>query len=158
MGIPQSILERVAMPSSRGSSRHRDQTHVSYISLLHWQAGFFPLAPPQKRSSPVEFNLPIQKSIPFHLLPKSCAKLNINNTLILQKVINNDYVVTQWNWEKYIVLEKLICYRGNKKLNLRSQWLQFITVKRIQMIAKEDGIMWKTPRGAMLAGSSCPLA
>ena len=41
-------LEWVVMLSSRGSSRHRDQTHVSYVSLLHWQAGFLPLEPPGK--------------------------------------------------------------------------------------------------------------
>ena len=44
MGILQArILEWVAMPSSRGSSRPRDQTHMSYIScigrrvLYHWR-------------------------------------------------------------------------------------------------------------------------
>ena len=37
-GILQArILEWVAMPSSRGSSRPRDRTHIS--CLLHWQAG-----------------------------------------------------------------------------------------------------------------------
>ena len=37
-GILQaSILEWVAMPSSRGSSRPRDQTHVSYISCISRQ-------------------------------------------------------------------------------------------------------------------------
>ena len=43
-GILQArILEWVAMPSSRGSSRPRNQTHVSYIScigrqvLYHWR-------------------------------------------------------------------------------------------------------------------------
>ena len=36
-GIFQSrILEWVVMPSSRGSSQPRDQTHISY-HLLHWQ-------------------------------------------------------------------------------------------------------------------------
>ena len=34
-GILQArILEWVAMPSSRGSSQPRDQTHVSYISYI----------------------------------------------------------------------------------------------------------------------------
>ena len=34
-GILQArILEWVAMPSSRGSSRPRDQTHISYISCI----------------------------------------------------------------------------------------------------------------------------
>ena len=39
------ILGWVDMPSSRGSSQSRDQT---YVSLLHWQAGSLPLAPPRK--------------------------------------------------------------------------------------------------------------
>ena len=40
-GILQArILERVAMPSSRGPSRPRDQTCVS-LCLLHWAGGFF---------------------------------------------------------------------------------------------------------------------
>ena len=41
------------MPSSRGSSRSRDQTQVSYISCTgrHWQAGSLPLAPPGKPQS-----------------------------------------------------------------------------------------------------------
>ena len=48
MGILQErILEWVAMPSSRGSSRPKDQTQVSY-TYLHWQAGSLPLAPPGK--------------------------------------------------------------------------------------------------------------
>ena len=34
------------MPSSRGSSEPRDQTHIFY--LLNWQAGSLPLAPPGK--------------------------------------------------------------------------------------------------------------
>ena len=49
-GILQArILEWVAMPSSRGSSRPRDRTWVSYMSL-HWQAGSLPLVPPGKPS------------------------------------------------------------------------------------------------------------
>ena len=47
-GILQArIPEWVAMPSSRGSSRFKDRTHVSYISCI-WQAGPSPLAPPGK--------------------------------------------------------------------------------------------------------------
>ena len=38
------ILEWVAMPLSRGSSRSKDRTLVS--CLLHWQAGSLPLVPP----------------------------------------------------------------------------------------------------------------
>ena len=33
------------MPSSRQSSQPRDLTHISYICLLHWQAGSLPQAP-----------------------------------------------------------------------------------------------------------------
>ena len=49
-GIPQvRILEWVAISFSRGSSRPRDQTHVS--SFLHWQMCSLPLAPPGKSHS-----------------------------------------------------------------------------------------------------------
>ena len=34
--LQASVLEWVAMPSSRGSSRPRDQTHVSYVSCVGW--------------------------------------------------------------------------------------------------------------------------
>ena len=52
-GILQArILEWVAMPSSRGSSRPKDGISVSY--LLNWQAGSLPLVPPRK----LTFNLP----------------------------------------------------------------------------------------------------
>ena len=54
-GILQArILEWVALPSSRGSSRHRDQTQRSDPPLFcppHWQAGSLPLAPPGKPPS-----------------------------------------------------------------------------------------------------------
>ena len=47
-GILQArILECVAMPSSRGSSRPRDQTGISY-TYLEWQVGCLPLALPGK--------------------------------------------------------------------------------------------------------------
>ena len=50
VGIIQArILEWVAMPSSRASSRPRDQTHIS--CLLHWQVGSLPLALPGKPQS-----------------------------------------------------------------------------------------------------------
>ena len=46
-GILQAtILEWFAMPSSRGSSQPRDQTHIFYV--LIWQASSLPLAPPGK--------------------------------------------------------------------------------------------------------------
>ena len=41
------ILEWVALPSFRGSSRCRDWTRVSYV-YLHWQVGSLPLVPPGK--------------------------------------------------------------------------------------------------------------
>ena len=45
-GILQArILEWVATPSSRGSSRPRDRTHVLY--LLHWQEDSLPRVPPK---------------------------------------------------------------------------------------------------------------
>ena len=40
-------LERVVMPSSRGSSQPRDQGSVCYV-YPHWQAGSLPLVPPGK--------------------------------------------------------------------------------------------------------------
>jgi len=44
-GILQTrILEWVAVPSSRGSSKPRDQTCI--LCLLHWQAGSLPLTLP----------------------------------------------------------------------------------------------------------------
>ena len=49
-GILQaSILEWVAVPSFRGSSRPRDQTCL--LHLLHWQADSLTLAPSGKLSS-----------------------------------------------------------------------------------------------------------
>ena len=46
-GILQvKILEWIAMPCSRGSSQPKNQTCIS--SLLDWQAGSLPLAPPGK--------------------------------------------------------------------------------------------------------------
>ena len=43
-GIHQTrILEWITMPSSRGSYQPRDQTCIT-LRLLHWQAGFLPLA------------------------------------------------------------------------------------------------------------------
>ena len=46
-GILQArILEWVAMPSSMGLSRPRDQNHI--LHLLHWQVGSLPLIPPGK--------------------------------------------------------------------------------------------------------------
>ena len=50
-GILQArILEWVAKPSSRGSSRPRDRTCVSYVSC-NWQEGSLPLVPAGKPRS-----------------------------------------------------------------------------------------------------------
>ena len=106
------------------------------LSLLLWHAGSLSLAPPQKLSSPAEFmiNLPIQKSIPF--LFSSYLNPVLNSTLtILEYYKKLLTMIVQLLNEigKNIQFQRNNCYRGNKKLNLRSQWLQFITVKRIQM-------------------------
>ena len=45
------ILERVAMPSSRGSSQPRDQT-PPLLCLLDWLTGSLPLVPPWKPDKP----------------------------------------------------------------------------------------------------------
>ena len=41
------ILEWFAMPSSRGSSKSKDRTHISQV-FLHWQAGSLPQVAPGK--------------------------------------------------------------------------------------------------------------
>ena len=66
-GILQAtILEWVAMAFSRGSSRPRDQTGVSFI-YMHWQVGSLPLVP-AGRSNPAAFPLvhwpPVTPSTP----------------------------------------------------------------------------------------------
>ena len=37
-----SLSKNIAVPSSRGSSQPRDQTHISYV-YLHWQVGLYHL-------------------------------------------------------------------------------------------------------------------
>ena len=47
-GILQArILERVAVPSSKGLSQSRDRALITYV-YLHWKVGSLPLAPPGK--------------------------------------------------------------------------------------------------------------
>jgi len=49
--LQEWILEWVAMPSSKGSSRPRDQTHISYVFCIGRQVlyhYFLPLLPPGK--------------------------------------------------------------------------------------------------------------
>ena len=49
MGILQeTILEWVAMPCSRGSSRRRQGLNPRLLGLLQWQEGSLPLVPPGK--------------------------------------------------------------------------------------------------------------
>ena len=48
--FPAKTLEWVAMPSSRGSSRPRDRTHISYISCI---AGRFFTSEPPGEAQPV---------------------------------------------------------------------------------------------------------
>ena len=60
-GILQAgILECIAVPSSRGPSRPRDQTRS--LSLLHWQAGSLPLAPAGRPRSHCEERTSRQRS------------------------------------------------------------------------------------------------
>ena len=44
--LQAGMLEWVAMPSSRGSSRPRERTHVSHVSCT--EGGFFTIEPPRK--------------------------------------------------------------------------------------------------------------
>ena len=66
-GIIQArILEWVAMPSSRGSSRPRDQTSISYVSALTVQFGSVAQScptpcDPMNRSTP---GLPVHHQLP----------------------------------------------------------------------------------------------
>ena len=68
-GILQArILDWVAMPSSKGSSRHRDQTWVSYVpcfgkQILYWQS--------YKRSP----NVPVNLQMLFSVLIRKCQVL-----------------------------------------------------------------------------------
>ena len=53
------IMEWDAMSSSRGSSRPRDQTHISCVycmCLLHWQVDSLPLAPPDPAITLLDLN------------------------------------------------------------------------------------------------------
>ena len=55
-GILQArILERIAIPSSKGSSGLRDQTQC-LLCLLHWQLGSLPLVPHEKPFASPEAN------------------------------------------------------------------------------------------------------
>ena len=61
-GVLQArILEWVAMPSSRGSSRPRDGTRISYVSLIGRQD--LPLAPPGKTLSQSGFQVAVSEGL-----------------------------------------------------------------------------------------------
>ena len=67
-GILQAtILELVAMPSSRGSSWPRDWTWFSY--LLYWQADSWPLVPPGRPT--------LIASVQFSSVAQSCPTLSV---------------------------------------------------------------------------------
>jgi len=59
-GISQVwILEWIAIPFPKGSSRPRDQTHISCVycmCLLHWQVDSLPLAPPDPAITLLDLN------------------------------------------------------------------------------------------------------
>ena len=62
-GILQArMLERVAMPSSRGSSHPRDGTCISHVSLIGRQ--LLPLAPPGKTLSQLGFQVAVSEGLP----------------------------------------------------------------------------------------------
>ena len=67
------ILEWIAISSSRGSSRPRDWSFISYI-YLHWQVGSLPLASPGKNITIYECT----KLTYFHV---KCKQYYISNTL-----------------------------------------------------------------------------
>ena len=59
-GVLQArILEWIAMPSSKGSSRPRDQTGISYISCI-WQVDSLPLRHQRSQIFP---SLPLKKKV-----------------------------------------------------------------------------------------------
>ena len=74
MGILQArILEWVSMASSKGSSQPKDWTRL--LSLLHWQAGSLPLAPPGKpMENPVLVKCHEHGSFPLELQFSSVAQ------------------------------------------------------------------------------------
>ena len=77
-GILQArILEWVAMPSSRGSSRPRDQTHISYISYI----GRRVLYHRETREASKNYTLVILMNLPTKTFDQLSAVIyNKNNT------------------------------------------------------------------------------
>ena len=79
--IPQArILERAAVPSSRGSSRPSDWTCVS--CLLRWQMGSVPLAPPGK-----PLWLPYTIAIPLQVVHIREIKMYVHTETCTQMVV-----------------------------------------------------------------------
>ena len=75
MGILQArILEWVTMPSSRGSSQPRDQTHVS--CLLHREVSSLSLVPPGKPA--LSFRVLLMQRIPC----SSWASVKCSNAVV----------------------------------------------------------------------------
>ena len=71
-GILQArIFSRVAMPSSKGSSRLRDQTHISNVPCI-WQEASLPLAPPRKPSK-IYCSCSVPQSCPTLCDPMDCS-------------------------------------------------------------------------------------
>ena len=67
--LQKGVLECVAMPSSRGSSLPRDQTH-HLLCFLHWQADSLPSEPPGKPSLPIA----ISNSLSLNLYVKFAGR------------------------------------------------------------------------------------
>ena len=72
------ILEWVALLSTKGSSQPRDQTQVS--SLLHWQEGSLPLAPPGFNVYHVAFSVSYPRS---HWNTNSTSTVSLEPALLL---------------------------------------------------------------------------
>ena len=71
-GILQArIFSRAAMPSSKGSSQLRDQTHISNVPCI-WQEGSLPLAPPRKPSK-IYCSCSVPQSCPTLCDPMDCS-------------------------------------------------------------------------------------
>ena len=84
LGIPQvRILEWVAMPSSRESSKPRDWTHVC---LLHWQVGSLPVASPGKPQLALKLSY-FPPIFPSFLIPP-----------VLSPLVDRDRIKGQSRW------------------------------------------------------------
>ena len=90
------ILEWFAMPSSRGSSRPRDWTCVSYV-YLHWQAGSIPLAPPGKPLFPALFSTVFSVTKSYSsLLPHELQHGRLPSPSVSHRVSSDPYLLSRW--------------------------------------------------------------